>query len=490
MKRISKGLLKIGVGLAIITLIGYLIFQKYKYKLASNTISSTVANETDSLYSIKYDSLSFDEVNGNATIKNIRIIPDTNRAKKLTGENIPDVLLNIYIKSLRVTGVKTAKALNGKKIISDSVIIDNPQITMLSMKPLQKETKIQSEAVAVYKQILGNLDLINVGFVFINNVHVKGVDFYSKEINFDLINGKVLLENVLIDSAHNDDTSRVLFCKQAAFTIDSFYSYNHNRKELSVSNINFLGKEKQLLFGEISFDRFENDSSQSIRLLDASTLKLSGVHSNEIVKNKNFFVDTILCKHINLYEFPPENLETTKKSNSKTVDSSGFSNVYGIAMQYLNFPKVTFIPFAKSKYVVGNISVKVNDLKTDEIKKLGLHPMDYIKEAEVSISSLSIKSKDEVYNFDFKNISLNSLQKELKIESLNIVPFASEEKFESNFSFQKDRYEVNLSGIALKNIDLNSLMEKRLEASQLDVEKMKTKIYRDLHKPLDVIPVF
>lgn len=484
MKRISKGLLITCSVLAIIVCVGYFFWQKYKYKIAGNTLSSTVANQTDSLYSIKYDSLSFDEVTGNATMKNIRIVPDTNRVKKLIGENVPDILLDIHIKSLVLTGVKTAKALNGNKIVGDSVIIDAPQITMYSMKPLQKTTKIEMEAGNVYKQILGNLDLIKVGFVFVTNVNVKGIDFYSKENNFDFINGKFLLENVLIDSAHNYDTSRVLFCKQAAFTVDSFFSYNHNRKELSIRNINFLGKERQLLFDEISFDRFENDSSSGIRLLDATTLKLSGVNSNEIVKNKNFFVDTILCKQIHLYELPLENLKATKENTPKNTDSTGFSKVYGIYMRYLNFPKVMFIPFAKSKYVVGNISVKLNDVKTDEIKKLELHPMDYTKEAEVTISDLSIKSKDEIYNFDFKNISINSLKKELNIKSFNIVPLASEKQFSNRFHFQKDRYDVNLSGIALKNIDMNSLLDNRLEASLLVIENVKAKIYRDLHKPL------
>lgn len=485
MKRISKKLLIICSVLAVIICAGYFVWQKYKYKIARNTLSSTIANQTDSLYSIKYDSLSFDAVTGYATMKNIRIIPDTNRAKKLIGENMPDILLNVHIKSLTVTGVKTAKALNGNNIVGDSVIIDNPDITLYSMKPLQKGTKIEMEAGTVYKQILGKLDLIKVGFVFVNNVNVKGIDFYTKEKNFDFINGKFLLENVLIDSAHNYDTNRVLFCKQAAFTVDSFFSYNHNRKELSVRDINFLGKQKQLLFDEISVNRFENDSSPGTRLLDAKTLKLSGVNSNEIVKNKDIKVDTILCKHIYLYELPLENLKTTKGNNSKNNDSTGFNNVYGINMQYLNFPMVTFIPFAKSKYTVGNIGVKLKDVKTDVIKNLELHPMDYTREAEVTLSSLSIKSKDEFYNFDFKNITINSLKKELNVGSFNIIPFASEKEFSSRFHFQKDWYNINLSGISLQNIDMNELLDKHLVASLLVINSVNAKIYRDLHKPLE-----
>lgn len=485
MKRISKKLLFICVGIAIIICVGYFVWQSYKYKLVRNTVTTTVAEQSDSLYSIKYDSLSFDAITGNATMKNIRIIPDTTRAKKLSGENLPDILLDVHIKSLTLTGVKTAKALNGNKIEGDSVIIENPDIIMYSMRPLQKQTKIESEAGTVYKQILGKLDVIKADFVFVNNVNVKGINFYSKETNFNFINGKFLLENVLIDSAHNYDTNRVLFCKQAAFTVDSFFSYNHDRKELSVRDVNFLGKQKQLLFGEISVDRFENDTSAGIRLLDAKTLKLSGVNSNEIVKDKNIFVDSILCEQIYVYELPLQNLKTTKGNSSETNDSTGFNNVYGVNMQHLYFPNVAFIPFAESKFKVGNIAIKVNGVKADQFVNLELHPMDYTKEAEVKVSSFSIRSKDEAYNFEFKNIFLNSLQKELRINSFSIIPFAPEKQFADKYHFQKDWYDVKLSGITLSGINMNSLVDKRLDASELSINKVNAKIYRDLHKPLE-----
>ncbi|HZW71343.1 MAG TPA: hypothetical protein VFF57_10715, partial [Hanamia sp.] len=220
MRRFSKKIIYIISAIIILVVAAWFVWQHFKYKVANNALATTVKEETDSLYSIKYDSLSFDEVAGHATMKNVRIIPDTQRIKNMGVENMPDIMLDITIKSLLVTGVKTAKALQGNKIEGDSVVIENPEITLYSLKPLQKKTIFQNEASEFYQQILGKLDVIKVGFVFVNNVHVKGIDFFKKENNFELINGKFLLQDVLIDSSHNNDTNRVLFCKQAAFTID------------------------------------------------------------------------------------------------------------------------------------------------------------------------------------------------------------------------------------------------------------------------------
>jgi hypothetical protein len=484
MKRLSKKLLFILAAILLLCAGGYFIWQQFKYKIVENSISAKVAEHTDSLYRIEYESLSFDEVTGNASIKNIRIIPDTSRAKKLPVENMPDFLLDITIKSLTVTGVKTAKALEGTSLQGDSVIIDAPYVTLYSLKPLQKGTKIQLEANEVYKQILRKLDFIKVGFVFINHLNAKGIDFFKKTTNFDFMNGNLLLQDILIDSAHHLDTTRILFCRQAAFTIDSFFSYNHNRKELSVKKVHFLGKQRQLLFDQISVNRFENDTSASIRLLDAKGLTLNGVNSNEIVKNKNLVIDTILCNSIILYQLPLPTLKTTSVKTVKSADSTGFLNVYGAYMKHLDFPKVTFVPFAKSNYTVGNISIKVNEVKAGQIVELQMHPMDFTREAEVSLTKLSVKSKDGFYSFNAGNITLNSLQRELSIHSFDIVPFAGERQFVNKFNHQIDRYDVHLQGISLKNIVMNDLLDNKLTASNLVVENTVAKIYHDLHKPL------
>ena len=481
----SKKLLFIALILLLLVASGYFIWEKYKYKIIKSTVESTVSEQTDSLYSIKYDSLDFDQTRGYAYLKNVRITADTNRLKRLPVENLPDLVLNATIKSVTVTGVKTADAIRGNKIQGDSVIITDPDITLFSLKPLQRNTIFQNEAKTVYQQILGKLDFIKVGFVFINNLNATSIDFYSKEKKFDLINGKILLEDVLIDSAHNLDTNRILFCKQAAFTVDSFFSYNHNRRELTVKKVHFMGKQKQLLFDQISINRFADDHSEGIRLLDAKKLTLNGVNTNEIVKNKNLAVDTILCNEIILYELPVENLKVSTNKITRSADSTGFMNVYGVYMKHLDFPKVTFIPFAKSNYSLGNIAIKINEVKASQLADLQMHPMDFTKEAQVSLASFSTSSRDGSYHFYFKNMSLNSLTKELNIGSFNANPFASEEIFSNKFHFQRDRFDITFTGISLKNIDMNRLLDKQLIASDLLINNANAKIYRDLHKPLE-----
>lgn len=466
----------------IILAIGLFIWQQKKYKVVRQTVKSTLAKGTDSLYSIKYDSLFLDELAGLATIENIRITPDTQRIKNLPIDEQPDVVIDVVISSIKVSGVQTADALLGKQLIGDSVNINHPNITIYNLKPFRKDTKIKYQAEELYKQILGKMNLLKVNTVLVNNVNVKGVDFYSGQNNYKVVNGNIQLIDVAVDSISNLDTTRTLFARKMAFTVDSFFTFNHNRKELMVNKVAFSGEYNTLLFDRILMNRFTNAQSQGITLLDAHLLKLSGINSNEIVKNKNLVIDTILCKQITYYEAP-----LVTKSNNKPLavnDSSGFMNVYSAELKHLEFGDVKMVSNEKSKFEVGKISLKVNSVKTNQLASLMIAPSKFVKEFEMGVSSLNLSSKDKKYQYKFNDILLNSLKKELRIAHFSILPYRNESQFANNESFQQDRYDVQLSGINLRGISMDDLLSEKIIANELVVSNTSAKIYRDLRKPL------
>ena len=483
LSKISRKFLLIILGTIIAIGIVFLIWQNNKYKIVHDTIATTIAKKTDSLYTVKYDSLHFDELTGEAYLKNIHIGADTLLIKNTKLDDLPYIILDIRIASLKINGVKTDKALLGRQMIGDSVIIEHPDVTVYFLKPLQKKTKIEAEAKTVYEEILGKLNRIQVGHVFINNISIKGFGFFTKEKGFDLINSNIQLFDVLIDSAHNFDTSRTLFCKQAALQVASFITYNNNRPELRVDQMIFSGKDKSLSFAHIALNRFETENGDSSRLLHATNLTLKGINTNEMVNNKNIIVDTVNCNHITLYQPPFETFKNSDNEKSRQRDSSGFMNVYSIDMKHLGFPEIDFIPAKSSHINLGNIRIKINEVKADKLIKVQTSPIDYSKEIEISCDKVYMVSKDGFYNFSFQNTSLNSLNRQLKIGFVIIKPFLSEKEFAKKAHFQKDRYDIVLNEIALKDIDMKNLLNKKIIASGLIINKTSVKIYTDLQKP-------
>ncbi|MDQ2862110.1 MAG: hypothetical protein M3R50_00415, partial [Bacteroidota bacterium] len=81
-KSISRKVLFISLGIIVVAVVFYFIWQNNKYRIVRDQLKSTVAKQTDSLYKIKYDSLHFDAVTGEAYLKNNHIMPDTAIIKK------------------------------------------------------------------------------------------------------------------------------------------------------------------------------------------------------------------------------------------------------------------------------------------------------------------------------------------------------------------------------------------------------------------------
>lgn len=481
----SKKFITIYVIILLFVGVGYFFWQKYKYPLADDKISTAIADQTDKLYSITYDSMYFDEVLGDAFLKNIHITPDTNRVKMMSYAELPSVILDIKINSIRISGVKAIGALSGENLAGDSLVIDQPEVIIYSLKPFSKQTKIEKEASSVYEGILGKLNFIQAKYVFINEVNVFGKDFYTKRNNYALYNAKIKIDDILIDSTHNHASDRVLFSKQAAFVADSFLTYNKERRELFVKDINFSGMHKSLLFKEIELNRFDNDSSEAIILLKANNLNLSGINSNAVVKNKNIILDTIACENIQFFQPPKINLPAGSAKPKERNDSTGFMNVYSISLKHIGFPTVKFIPASKSNIVLGNMSIKINEINADTIGKVRDKPLKYSKEVAIGLSSLSLKSKDNHYDFSLKGLEVNSLKKTFRINSFKVVPYKSEMAFAAAEKYQADRYDLTMNNLVFKDIVMNDVLERRLIASRLDVSNTTAKIYRDLTKPLE-----
>ena len=480
--KISTKTILIILGVFIALSIVIFFWQSNKYSIVRDTLKTSISKQSDGLYSVKYDSLSFDEVTGFATLKNVSITPDTARVLKMKIQDQPDFLFAVQIKSISITGVQTAKALLGKELVGDSVILDHPVITLYNLKSVKRDTKINEQTKEFYKQVLGNLGLIKVNTVLVNNVNMAALDFYSKERIFDAVNANLQLEHLAIDSVTNLDTNRILFSKQLAFTLDSFYSYNNKRKELIVNKVAFSGKYSTLLFDEIIVNRFTDATGAPIKLVDAKLLKLSGVNTNEIIKNKNLVIDTILCKNITYFEAPLDNTKNTKKSG--TNDSTGFVNAYGVATKHLQFSDVKVIPVNKSKYTLGNISIKINGVESDNIRQLVAKPTNFSDEISIATDRISLQSKDKKYNYNFSNAVVNTKSKELRIDYFKIVPYTGEIQFAAKEKFQQDRYDVSLSGMTLKGIEIDNLLNNKIDATELVINNTTAKIYRDLRKPL------
>lgn len=289
---------------------GVVTWNLYKKRIVRNEVEKTVANKTNRLYTIGIGKLDMDEVAGNLSVTNLQLQPDSTIYNQLlASKDTPAILIRLNIPSLTVTGVKTPKALLNKEIEGRKVLITNPRIEIL-FTDKGKDTAKKLAPQEIYKQILGDLSLIEIDTVSLVNATLITRNWKTGEQGMQFDSVSVNLYRVAVDSAHEKDTNRVLFAEQAQLVCKKISWTSKNKLyKFEVRNISYQSNGKQLGIESTTIDpqlqegaflrqfktqtdRFDF-SFRNIRLvnLDAPALfNGAGIHADSLVVGQSKFL--------------------------------------------------------------------------------------------------------------------------------------------------------------------------------------------------------
>jgi len=255
--------------------LGILYWNSIKRQFIRSRVSAGVQDKTDQLYRIRYDEMDLDEVAGNLFVSNLRLEYDSARylALREKGDE-PSMLFKVEIPSIQITGVQTPKALLTKEIVAGTLRVDHPVIEIL----YTHEGKDSSKRVPpneVYKQILGELQMIKMDTLLITGAQIITRDMQSGKQKLEIFDTHLELRQLLIDSTSNLDSSRLFFAKHMDVfcsrlewpSANQLYNYSVARIEMhsdeeqikvgSFKVIPTLGEEKFTAKIGIQADRYD-----------------------------------------------------------------------------------------------------------------------------------------------------------------------------------------------------------------------------------------
>ena len=296
------------LGVIIILVLGAGAWQYYKYKLIRSEVKKAVNKSSNGLYTIHYDNIDVDEAAGYLYVTNIRIQPDTALYKKMVADKTnPPLLLQLTIPELKVTGVKTPRALLESKIEGRRVDIKNAVVEFYYAKK-QKDTTDIGPALEMYEQILGNLKLIQADTVSVENTSLAFIDIYNNKRMIEASGISVNMQDILVDSLHSNDTSRFFFAKKITVTAEQGniknkqgnYIYHFNGIDFNTADRSFAIKNVQIepQLGETEFakasklqrDRFDfSFTGISLKNINLPQLMNESVMADELfIRQSNF----------------------------------------------------------------------------------------------------------------------------------------------------------------------------------------------------------
>ena len=217
-------------------------------------------------------------------------------------------------------------------------------------------------------------------------------------------------------------------------------------------------------------------------------LKVAGVKTPEALINKNITGRKLQVSNATVVVYYATRHKDSSASNeAEPLYRQLLGNMNSIQADSVEVNNVdlSFIDIRTGRKSIGasNISVQLRDVVIDSLHANDSSRFYFSRAVHISGKEGLLKSPDGVYFYRFKNFDFDKEGGIFSVEHLSVDPQLSEEKFAAYAKVQKDRFNVQVKGITVKNINLQRLMLTDIVADSIDIQDFEMRVYHDRSYP-------
>ena len=315
-------------------------------------LKDLVLHSTDSLYSINFSTVNTNFLFGNASVLDVKIVPDTNIYNKLVRlQRAPNNMYEVRLKKLTIRNFHPYHFLIEKRININQLLFDHPRVVMINKqlafndnKPLMPNKSPFAYISRFLKGVsVRTIDLRDISFKYVNkNLAVTETD------SLERLN--ITLKDWLIDAHSATDSTRIYLLKDVLIdlndyqfaTPDSLYHININEFSFRASTGQMNIKKFALVprYDEMEFGRVAGFAKDRFNI-QMSDISLTGINLPLYIKKQELFARemNIANGYVSVFnnnelhprgvermgKFPHQLLQTVK--GKLTVDKLNLNNI-------------------------------------------------------------------------------------------------------------------------------------------------------------------
>ena len=453
---------------------GWIYWQQIKKGFIKNKIETAVNKETDSLYFIKYDSLSIDEVNGNASFYNVRLQSDSLQQQLVSYDTVSSAsVYNVRIAEITVNGVNIAGLVSGNNIQAKSILLRQPVVYIINSGKKEKDTFSSYDTLAIYEKILGKFKSIQSEEIKIE----KGMVYFSDKSGAPhtaLKEIAVVLKNFRIDSTKNYQNVISYFVKDMVATVKEVYVKNGDNTA-TFTNVEYNAPERL-----IKLKKFQQKNKEGKIIFDVNNTFLNNISTDAFVLKQQLKADQLVSDGGLLTFYRTKNKKADVTSDGIEIDNNYFDEALLNSITIGNTKVMVYdkTNAAAAPFILTNVKFKAVDIQK---VSTGVTIKNLIKTSSWALSAdgFNFPSEDKNYNMKVGAFEINSTRSSLNISSFAVVPKLTEDAFSKSIAYQKDLYNISIKNIELNGVDIKTLVaEQRLIAETAGLQ-LTLKVFND-----------
>lgn len=266
-------------------------------------LQKQVAKSSNGLYELRLEGISVNLLLGRVYLESPKLIPDTILYRKLKQGNIaPPSLYTFSADYIRFNSIDLRRFYTRKELDVGLLMVNQPKLLLvkdLEVKP-PKQLKTPKN---LYELISKLFRSVSVDEIKIMDGHVvyKRIK-EQKTTTVEVNNFTVLLDEVLVDSLSDVDTSRFFYAKNIRVQVDNYqYSTPNKRYNLKIGQFNLSTKDSSILlqnvamvpqYGKLEFARKIGEQTDRLNI-KADSVIIKGVQLKTLLFDERIFVNQI-----------------------------------------------------------------------------------------------------------------------------------------------------------------------------------------------------
>jgi len=354
MKKVWKIIIAISIVILLILIgVSWYISRHWK-PILSERLQALVSASSDGLYRLSYEDFDFSWYSGNAYLTNVSLTPvkEVYERLKATGD-APDNQYSIQIRSIKVKNFHPTRLYKQRRLNINEILVQDPTVLVInedlpqndSLQPREKKTPYQRLSNLLHELRVDKFNVNNLNFTYRNNTLDESKETKLKNIN-------VAVQDFLIDSLSQKDSSRVYYSSGIDFKMDSYQvATRDSMYYINFSAIDFSTSDKRL-----KVDRIELKPRQS----KADFYKVS----DKPAERFDLAFDSLLVENINI----PELLNNQRFHAQRITIGKGSVEVYNNT-NYARAPtsKKGKDPHQQLQKLAWNLNIDTLDLLNTDI---------------------------------------------------------------------------------------------------------------------------
>lgn len=246
---------------------------------------------------------------------------------------------------------------------------------------------------------------------------------------------------------------------------------------VDVSSVDANVFTRTIVLGSVDWTQPNDSLPQFPHHLFLNNLRIEGISVYQLLKNDKLHINKVL---VNVGEFQ---LNRGLKNSKRHRDVSNIA-LKGVTIDRLVIKDVyTKVSTDSVDQYDGIVNLNLQNVVLNDLNRIRELSSYEVESFYADLTNVNIKGEKDMYATTIAKIHVNSIDSNVEIDSIVLVPKYSKYQFSRKLGRQVDRMNLTLPKIAINDLDFSQLKDSLFKASSIDIKSARLYIYKDKRLP-------